>query len=121
MFNPTVVAARAIAVQIVGFTNIFAQNFNTALYPPIIKSYASNNKEEMYSLVYNGSKLTFCLMWIILVPIIFKIEFVLDFWLKNTPIDAYLFAQLALVESIIFAISMPLTTAARAPGKNETI
>lgn len=117
MFNPTVVAARAIAVQIVGFTNIFAQNFNTALYPPIIKSYASNNKEEMYSLVYNGSKLTFFLMWIILLPIIFKIEFILDFWLKNAPIDAYLFAKLALVESIIFAISMPLTTAARAPGK----
>ncbi len=117
MFNPTVVAARAVAVQIVGFTNIFAQNFNTALYPPIIKSYASDDKEEMYSLVYNGSKLTFFLMWIILLPIIFKIEFLVDFWLKNPPVDVYLFAQLALIESIIFAISMPLTTAARAPGK----
>ncbi len=117
MFNPTVVAARAIAIQVVSFTNIFAQNFNTALYPPIIKSYAENKKTEMHQLVFDGSKLTFFLMWILLLPIILKIEFLIDLWLKNAPAETYLFAQLALLESLIFAISMPLTTAARAPGK----
>lgn len=117
MFNPTVVAARAIAIQVVGFTNVFAQNFNTALYPPIIKSYAENNKTEMYQLVLDGSKLTFFLMWILLLPIILKIEFLVDLWLKSAPVETYLFAQLALLESLVFAISMPLATAARAPGK----
>ena len=117
MFNPTVVAARAIAIQVVSFTNIFAQNFNTALYPPIIKSYAEEKKTEMYQLVFDGSKLTFFLMWILLLPIILKIEFLINLWLKNAPAETYLFAQLALLESLIFAISMPLTTAARAPGR----
>jgi len=116
MFNPTIVAARAIAIQVVSFTNIFAQSFNTALYPPIIKSYAENKKIEMHQLVFDGSKLTFFLMWILLLPIILKIEFLIDIWLKNAPAETYLFAQLALLESLIFAISMPLTTAARAPG-----
>jgi O-antigen/teichoic acid export membrane protein len=120
VFNPVVVASRAIASSISGHIGVFANNFNTSLYPPIIKSYSSNNKNEMFSLIYNGSKLTFFLMWIVALPLLIELEMILNLWLKNTPPDAVLFTRLKVIESLIFSFSLPLTTAARAPGKMKT-
>ena len=56
-------------------------------------------------------------MWIILLPVIYKVKFLLDLWLENPPPDAYFFTQLVLIESIIVTLGFPLATAARAPGK----
>lgn len=117
MFNPSIVAARAIALNVASQVGIFSNNLNTGLYPPIIKAYAANQKEEMLSLVFNGSKLTFFLMWVCALPMLLEMETILTLWLKTPPSEAILFTQLAIVESLILAISMPLTTAARAPGK----
>lgn len=117
MFNPAVVAARVIALNVASQVAVFSINLNTGLYPPIIKSYASNQKEEMMNLVFNGSKLTFFLMWVFALPILLEMETVLTLWLKTPPLEAVLFTQLAIVESLILALSMPLTTAARAPGR----
>ncbi len=117
MFNPVVVAARAIAVNVASNINLFSNNFNFGLYPPIIKSYAAGNKEEMFSLISNGSKITFFLMWLFALPMLLETEYILNMWLKNVPTYAVIFAQLALIESIIMSLSLPIATAARAPGK----
>lgn len=117
VFNPVVVASRAIALSISGHIGVFANNFNTSLYPPIIKSYSSGKKNEMFSLIFNGSKLTFFLMWIIALPLLVELEMILNIWLKNVPPDAVLFTQLKIIESLILSLSLPLATAARAPGK----
>lgn len=117
MFNPTVVAARAIALSVASQVAIFSNNLNIGLYPPIIKAYAANQKDEMAALVFNGSKLTFFLMWVFALPMLLEMEAVLTLWLKTPPPAAILFTQLAIVESLIMALSMPLATAARAPGK----
>ena len=116
-FNPTVIAARAIAVNVATQINIFSSNFNTSLYPPIIKSWATNNKEEMYSLVFNGSKFSFFLMWILALPLFIQMEAVLTLWLKDLPTHVVLFTRLAMLEALILSISLPLATAARAPGQ----
>lgn len=116
-FNPVVVASRAIALSISSHIGVFANNFNTSLYPPIIKSYSSGNKSEMFSLIHNGSKLTFFLMWVISLPLLLELEMVFSLWLKDTPPDAVLFSQLKIIESLILSISLPIATAARAPGK----
>lgn len=117
MFTPVVVAARAIANNITSQVNVFSGNFNTSLYPPIIKSYAANNKQEMFSLLFAGSKATFFLMWILALPLFLEMEMVLTLWLKAPPPEAILFTRLALVEALINSVSLPLTTAARAPGR----
>ena len=117
MFNPATVAARTIALSVAGQVAVFSNNLNTSLYPSIIKSYAANQKEEMMGLIFNGSKLTFFLMWIFALPMLLEMETILTFWLKIPPEGAIFFTQLAIVESLILAISMPLTTAARAPGR----
>jgi len=118
MFNPAVVAARAIAPErLASQVAVFSNNLNTGLYPPIIKAYAADQKDEMTALVFNGSKLTFFLMWVFALPMLLEMETVLTLWLKTPPPEAILFTQLAIVESLIFALSMPLATAARAPGR----
>ena len=115
-FNPAIVAARSIAVTISSQSNFLAQQFNTSLYPPIIKSYASKELENMYRLVINGSKVSFFLMWLIALPLMMEIDIILKLWLKEVPEFSGEFAILALIETSIFAVSIPLATAARAPG-----
>lgn len=116
-FSPAVVAARAISVQIASKVNIFSSNFNAGLYPPIIKSYASNDRQDMFGLVTGGSKITFFLLWLFALPMIVEMEAILGIWLTTVPPDAVLFSRLALIEALILSVSLPLTTAARAPGK----
>ncbi|MCP9338555.1 MATE family efflux transporter [Stutzerimonas xanthomarina] len=117
LFNPATVAARAIALTVAGQAMVFSQNLNTGLYPPIIKSYAADQKDEMFNLILNGSKLTFFLMWVFALPMMLEMEAILTLWLATPPPEAVLFTQLALVESLILSFSLPLATAARAPGK----
>jgi O-antigen/teichoic acid export membrane protein len=117
VFSPVVVAAKAISVNITSQINVFSNNFNIGLYPPIIKAYAAGDKPGMFSLIFNGSKITFFLMWILALPLFLEMEAVLNLWLMNPPGDAVLFTRLALVEVLVNSVSMPLITAARAPGK----
>lgn len=116
IFNPVIVAARAIATNIAGYINVFSNNFNVGLYPPIIKYYAVDDKKEMFSLIYNGSKITFFLMWVFALPLFLEMDTILQVWLKNPPPEAVLFTRLALVEVLINSISLPIATAARASG-----
>lgn len=120
VFNPVVVAARAVANSISGYLLTFSSNFNTGLYPPIIKSYAVGDKEGMYRLVFNGSKMTFFLMWVLSLPILLEMDTILGIWLVDVPQYTVIFTQLGIIEVLINSISTPLMTAARAPGKMKT-
>jgi O-antigen/teichoic acid export membrane protein len=119
-FNPVVVAATSIAKNIATQIQLFSNNFNSSLYPPIIKSYAIKDLKNMYLLIYNGSKITFFLMWIFALPFLLEMETILGLWLKEVPPGALLFTRLALIEVLINTISMPLQTAARAPGRMKS-
>ncbi|MCG8333042.1 MAG: oligosaccharide flippase family protein [Proteobacteria bacterium] len=120
MFNPATVAARAIATNVTSRITMFSTSFNVGLYPPIIKSYANGENKEMFSLIFNGSKITFSLMWIFALPLFIEMETILQIWLNKPPADAVLFTRLALVEVLLFSLSLPIATAARAPGKMKS-
>lgn len=116
-FSPVVVAARAISVQVTNAMNIFSTNFNTSLYAPIVKEYASGQNEKMYSLIFNGCKMTFLLMWIFALPLCLRMEYVLSLWLKDIPDYTSVFSILAAIEVLINSVSLPIMTAARAGGR----
>jgi O-antigen/teichoic acid export membrane protein len=117
IFDPTIVAARAIALSVANQSNMLAIQFNTSLYPPIVKSFAADKLDEMHSLVINGAKATFFLMWIPTLPILIDMSGILTLWLAHPPKHATPFARLAVIEMLIVAISLPLATAARASGR----
>lgn len=116
-FDPVTVAARVIAVNVASQVNMFAENFNLSMYPPIVKQYASKKYDEMFALIFSGSKATFFLMWIFFLPLFLEMDNILQLWLDIPPRNASLFTRLALIEVLITSISLPLVTAARAPGK----
>ncbi len=116
-FTPAVAASRGISLTISTQINIFAENLNTSLYGPIVKSYAQNKMDEMFQTIYTGSKLTFLLNSILSLPLIYNVDKIFYFWLgKLTPFVSLL-TQMGLCESLLISLSFPLMTAARAPGK----
>jgi O-antigen/teichoic acid export membrane protein len=116
-YNPVVVAAVAVARNITGQVQMFSVNFNSSLYPPIIKSYAAKDLNNMFNLIFAGSKMTFYLLWIFALPLFLGMDVILELWLKEVPEWTVLLSRLALVEVLINSISLPAATAARAPGK----
>ena len=84
-FGVAVNAARGIAVQVDGSVMSFVSNFTTALNPQITKSYASEEKGYMFSLMCAGAKYSFFLLLILSLPILFQTETILYIWLGQVP------------------------------------
>ncbi len=116
-FGVVVNAARAISSQVSAAVTSFSQNFNTALRPPIIKSYAVGDKTETLKLVWQGCKYTFFLMYIISLPLILEMSTILQIWLDNIPSYAVIFTQLEFIIVLVNSASVPIMTLAHATGK----
>ncbi|EPH13399.1 hypothetical protein HMPREF9713_00728 [Myroides odoratimimus CCUG 12700] len=116
-FGPIVNAARGIASQVQGAVNSFVVNFQIAVNPQIIKSYASGDQGYMTLLVIRSSKLSFYLLFLLSFPIIIEVEQILKLWLKVVPEYAPIFTNLVLVVVLIDCFSGPLMTAAQATGR----
>lgn len=115
--SPTTAGARAIAATISNQVMVFSSNFNTSLYPAIIKEYSSKKDDDLFNLLCWGSKLTFFLLWVFALPLCLEMDTILRLWLITPPADSIYFSRLAMIETVIMAISLPLGTAARAPGR----
>ncbi|MDD2425871.1 MAG: lipopolysaccharide biosynthesis protein [Bacteroidales bacterium] len=116
-FGPVVNAARGIAYQVNGAVNGFVSNFQLAMNPQIVKSYAAGDNDYMHQLIFKGAKYSFFLLYVLCLPIIMETEMVLSIWLKNVPDYTALFCRLVLVATLINCVSGPLMTAAQASGK----
>lgn len=116
-FGPVVNAARGVAVQVQGTVGNFANNFMMAITPQITKTYASGNIEGTHQLIYKGSRLTFCLMLVLCLPLIVETPMILNIWLKEVPEGSVLFLRLLLVIILIQKYSCPLATAVASTGR----
>ena len=116
-FNPAIVASRVIASSLGSQALSFAFNFNTGLNPPIIKTYSANKKKDMFSLITWGSKLSFFMTWIIVLPLFLEMEIFINFWLVTPPPEIIFFSKLALIETLIMSTTLPFQSATRAHGR----
>jgi O-antigen/teichoic acid export membrane protein len=116
-FGTVVNAAQGVANQVSGAINMFVSNFQIASNPQIIKSYAINDKEYMNNLIIRTAKFSFYLIFILTLPIILEIDYILKLWLKIVPGYTAIFTVLILISAIIDAFSGPLMTALQATGK----
>ncbi|NJX15153.1 MATE family efflux transporter [Tamlana crocina] len=115
-FGPAVNAARAISYQVSGAITAFSSNFQVAVNPQIIKSYASEDRDYMMKLVFTSSRLTFFLLFFLAMPVLLETHFLLSFWLNKVPDFAVLFTFLVIINALIDSISGPLMTTANATG-----
>ena len=116
-YGTAVNAARGIAVQLNAAVQGFVTNFMTAVNPQITKSYASGDKAYMLSLIRRSSRMSFFLLFVIALPILFNTEYLLSIWLKDVPAHTVMFVRLFLVFALCESISNPLITAQLATGK----
>ncbi len=116
-FQPYVVAAQAIANQVAGTLMQFVINFRTAINPQIIKLYASGEYQESKSLTLSTMVLTFDLILLICLPLLFILNVVMDIWLVEVPAYAVVFCQYVIVQKILSvfdaALYIPMMAANR--------
>lgn len=116
-FGPAVNAARGVAVQVQGAVQMFATNFQTAINPQMMKSYAADDLHAMHVLLFRSAKFTFMLLLCLMLPLMFEIDTVLGLWLKQIPEYTNIFVCLMLCISMVDAISNPFMTASAATGR----
>lgn len=116
-FGVAVNAARGIAFQVQNALRQFVINFQMAMNPQIIKSYAAENYEYMHSLVIRGAKFSFFLLYGLSLPILLETEIVLKIWLKIVPEYTVVFTRLVLIGVLIDTLSGTMMTAAQASGR----
>lgn len=115
-FGPAVNAARAVAMQVDNAVQGFVANFQMALNPQIIKNYASNNLDQMRTLVFASSRYSYYLLFFLSLPIMFEAPFILGVWLKEVPDHTVAFLRITMLVLLVNTLSNPLITSANATG-----
>ena len=116
-FGTLVNAAYGITMQVQGAINVFVINFQMAVNPQIIKNFATGNTVQSVKLIFQSAKFSYFLMLIIVMPVIFNVDYILKLWLLNPPKYASLFVVLSLINVLIDCVSGPLMTGIQATGK----
>lgn len=99
-FGVTLNAARGIVSQVEGAIMKFVDNFTTAITPQVTKSYASENKEYMFTLICRGTKFSYFLMLFFLIPLELETDAILKLWLGFVPEYTVIFLRLSLLGTV---------------------
>ena len=115
MFFGTIVnAAQGVAGQVSGQLGAFAMNMLKAINPVIDKSEGSGNRQKMLSVSMTGTKISFYLSILFIIPVYIEMPYILNLWLKVVPDYAIIFCRLLLIKNVIeqFYVTMGNTIAA---------
>lgn len=115
-FGVKVNAARSIAIQVDAAMNKFVNSFITAVNPQITKSYASGDINYLYRLITYGSKFSFFLMLIMVVPVVLEADTILMLWLKEVPKDTEIFLRLVVLSTLVSTMGNSMMTGVLATG-----
>lgn len=116
-FGVTINAVYTIALQLKNSVLSFAQNIQRAIAPQITKTYANGEIDSYKKLVYGGSKLEVYLIYFIMIPFLFRTEYIMKLWLGKVPEYAVFFAQCTVFLSLTYAAFEPIRTAIYATNR----
>ena len=115
-YGVAVNAALGVAAQVNTAVYQFVSNFQTAFNPQIVKSYSLKDYDYFMQLIFWTSKISFCLLFIFVLPLYINADFVLQIWLHNLPEYIVEFTRVNLISSLIVAIAGPLGMSVQATG-----
>ena len=116
-FGPVVNAARAISYQVQTNVQKFVVNFQIALNPQVIKQFATGDKEKVSNLVALSVKISFCLLLIIMFPLLVNVEFLLGLWLKEVPLHTNIFVLFVCIASVFGSMANVFSVIAQAANR----
>lgn len=117
-FGVVINAAMGIANQVNTAITQFASNFQTAFRPQIVKYYAANEIENLKLLITRTSKASYLLLFGLLCPIWFNINYILGLWLGADNVPQYTgeFCILMTTYALLNSISAPMWMTVQATG-----
>lgn len=115
-FGLIVNTARGLAVQVESALQQFSNNFMTAVKPQIVKSYAKEDYQRFFELIFESSKYSYFLMLVVALPVVLESEYILNLWLVNTPQYTVNFLRLTLAASVFRAMARPVIDGCHATG-----
>ena len=117
-FGPIVNAARGVAYQVSGALQGFVSNLSLAAKPQMVQSFATGDSSRTIKLMYTMSKLSFIFLFVLSVPVIFNIDYILHLWLGNVvPDHAANFVILVIITNFMNNLNAPLSNVVYATGK----
>lgn len=117
-FGPIVNAARGVAYQVSGALQGFVSNLSLAAKPQMVQSFATGDSSRTIKLMYTMSKLSFIFLFVLSVPVIFNIDYILHLWLGNVVLDhAANFVILVIITNFMNNLNAPLSNVVYATGK----
>lgn len=120
-FGTVINAARGVAYQIYGALTGFSANVSTAFRPQIVDACSKNDNDRVLKLFLSESKICYCLILVLIVPVIIEIDSILHLWLGNAvPEYANTFAVLVLIDMLICTLNAPVTQVTFSTGNIKT-
>ena len=117
-FGPVVNAARGIAYQVSSALQGFVSNISLASRPQIVQSFAIGDKDRTIKLMYSMTKISFVLLFILAIPIVLNINYVLSIWLGDVvPEHTANFIILIVMINFLNNLNTPLSNVVYATGK----
>ena len=117
-FGTIVNAARGISGQIQSAIQGFCGNIVMAFRPQLVQSYAQGNTEKTKKMMFTISKITFILFFVLSVPVMIEIDYVLNIWLgDNVPEYTASFTILILLSMFPRNFVMSFSQVIHATGK----
>lgn len=90
-------ASIGLSNQINGALSGFIAGFQTAFKPQIVKTYAAKQRQDFHRLVCRSSKFSFFLFFLVSVPVICNMDYILHVWLVEVPQYACTFSRIILL------------------------
>lgn len=120
-FGPVVNAAKGVAMQVNSALQGFSTNIVAAIRPQLVQSYSAGNLPRVQTLMFSMSRLIFVMLFILSLPIMVELDYILHIWLSNRiPEYTVVFTDLVLVNMIISSMNTPLSQVVHATGKMKT-
>lgn len=120
-FGTIVNAARGIAVQISAKVDEFINNIQQATNPQIVQTYAKGEYDAVQSLMFDNFRWNFTLYWLIALPLMFEIDYILSIWLVEVPEYTAIFTIIIVLRSLLKCIERPINSVNFAIGNMKPL
>lgn len=115
--GPVVNAARGVAYQVNAGLQSFVQNITMPVRPQVVQSYARQEYNRTIKLTYSVSKLCCLCIYLLALPIVFEIDYILHWWLgENIPEHTSAFIVIVISVSFINNLNAPISNIVHASG-----
>lgn len=109
--------ARGIAYQVKNAIHQVLSNTFVSVRPQAIQMYARKEYDSFFGIIYTYSKIIYFLAIIIIIPLFFFVDNVLQLWLGQIPDYSDVFLKILLIHTLIRAFHEPLDVIFKASGR----